>query len=710
MLGFFRKYQKIFFIFITVVVVISFCFFGTYSTVAQQEVSVDRAVGAGICGKPIMRKEMQALCRLIDSSTFDVALRDEVPNLLNDGVIEKEFLATGLGTLLLRPHFSDFKPDLDERVKKIHSFRPYEHPSAPGVGLESLWQRISPSFGERYRALKRRSDQATLESFFLMSDLYVEQTRMLPLSLTRQFLALQSEQQGAPVDPLLANASLSLFGFKSMEEWFGPRFVPLVAHFIMNAAQIAEERGYSLKLDEVRKDLLQNAYTGYRQLMGRGGDPKPEEVYQYYQAKIRSLGLDEMTALGAWKKVLLFRRLFEETAGSVLVDPLAYNQFRAFAQEGVKVTLYQVAEPLQFADFLSMLKFQLYLESIAPDPALVRKSTDLPVDLASLGLIEKRAPELIDWSLEISWKQISREEILRTLSLKEMRALQHTGPALLQEALERAPQRTEQLSLRAGGSFWKTLCLAEDAQLLGLLTRAALQGETPNEANEALFAYAPDAEHLYRIEVIRRVGEKRLLSYREALKEGALDRLLDRTLEKASADMRKKQGSSVAKEEVGKIAFADLLRAIERDYKAVWGVLPENMSLEFYSNARLLRAVIRERDALMEHRETRPISSLLGLPHLLTEETKVLSRSEPAPLSKKDLFARDIGSFSPVKVGERGQLAFCRIEGREQVEGSPLEDMQQGHSILGCDAKRDLMLQILTRMNGMHVHFTPEAP
>lgn len=710
MLGFFRKYQKIFFIFITVVIVISFCFFGTYSTFAQQEVSVDRSMGAGICGKPIMRKEMQALCRLIDSSTFDVALRDEIPNLLNDGVIEKEFLATGLGTLLLRPHFSEFKSDLDERVKKIHSFRPYEHPSAPGVGLESLWRRISPSFGERYRALKRRSDQATLESFFLMTDLYVEQTRMLPLSLTRQFLAMQSEQQGAPVDPLLANAPLSLFGFKSMEEWFGPLFVPLIAHFIMNAAQIAEERGYSLKLDEVRKDLLQNAYTGYRQLMGRGGDPKPEEVYQYYQAKIRSLGLDEMTALGAWKKVLLFRRLFEETAGSVLIDSLAYNQFGAFAQEGAKVTLYQVAQPLQFADFLSMLKFQLYLESIAPDPALVRKTADLPVDLASLGLIEKRAPELVDGSLEISWKQVSMEEIMRTLSLKEMRAMRNRGHALLKEALERAPQRTEQLSIRAGGSFWKTLDLAEDAKLLGLLTRAAPQGETPNEANQELLSYAPDAEHLYSIEIIRPVGEKRLLSYREALKEGALDRLLDRTLEKASADLRKKQGASFTKEEMGKVVFADLLKAIERDYKAVWGSLPENMSLEFYSNARLLQAVMREREALMEHREMHSVSSLLGLPHLLTGEIKVLSRSEPAPLSKEELFALESGSFSQVKVGERGQLAFCRIEGKEQLEGSPLQDVQQGHSILACDIKRDLMWQILMRMNRMHVHFIPEAP
>lgn len=309
---------------------------------------------------------------------------------------------------------------------------------------------------------------------------------------------------------------------------------------------------------------------------------------------------------------------------------------------------------------------------------------------------------------------------MRTVSLKDMRSVEPSS--LLLHALEIAPEHQEVLSFRSGGSLWKRLGLAAQPQFLDLCMKASLPEEPPNAASVALRSYAPDPDHLYHIQVIRRVGEKRILSYTEALKEGALDLLLDRTLERAYSDVRKKHSTlfqlesgewkpfKMVKEEVGKIVFSNLLKAIERDYKAIWGSLPENKPMEFYSNARFLSAMVQEKEALMAHQEPSALLPLMGLSRLLVENTRVLSRSDPAPLSKEELFSLAVGSCSPVKIQERGQMAFCRLEGKAQREYSILQDVQQGHFILANDAKRDLMLQILARMNKQHVHFTPEAP
>jgi hypothetical protein len=73
MLQFLRKHQRYFFIVITATIVVSFSFFGTYSSMGQHEAAPDREISQGLCGKPMMQQELAALCRLIESSPFDRA-------------------------------------------------------------------------------------------------------------------------------------------------------------------------------------------------------------------------------------------------------------------------------------------------------------------------------------------------------------------------------------------------------------------------------------------------------------------------------------------------------------------------------------------------------------------------------------------------------------------------------------------------------------
>src|SRR6266404_8175601 len=124
MLNFFRKYQRTFFIIVTITIIISFTFFGTYSAVAGSSEVPNKVIGKGIDGSEITQREFAALCRLIASSPLDHP-QGKIPHLLNDSVIQKDLMATGMGMILARRYFDELKPDLDIRLAKMKGYRPF---------------------------------------------------------------------------------------------------------------------------------------------------------------------------------------------------------------------------------------------------------------------------------------------------------------------------------------------------------------------------------------------------------------------------------------------------------------------------------------------------------------------------------------------------------------------------------------------------------
>lgn len=638
MLQFLRKHQKYFFIVITTTIVITFCFFGTYGTMGQKGDVPDKEIGKSVTGRPIMQQELAAICRLIETSPFDRSAGEKwgTPNFFNDGVIEKDFLSNGLGAILVSHYLKDLEPDLDSRIKKIRSCRTWVHPSAPQLGVEAVWARFSPRLLEHYREVKATGDRSIAEVFALMGQLYMEQT-MLPAGSLKQFLMMQQNQMGLNPDPVLANADLSLFGFKSLEDWFGPKFIPLVGQFILNAAQIAEEKGYTVKIEEVRADLYQNIYHGIQQFSPQS-QLNSEEVGHYYHSRMRGFGFDENTLLSAWKKVMLLRRLFEDGSGSVLVDPLAYEQFERYARENARVVLYQLPQEFRLRDFRSMLQLQTYLESIAADPSKVRTDLRMPNLLATVEQIEKRTPELVERECEVQWSAVSKETLARTLSVKEtwdwetieahwdllkknFPELGNAGrsdtaqsrlailgaldeklrnridqfaratmigeqPDKIRQALEVTPMETSQIGLKIKGSILPFRGVRECPELAQLLESAPLHTEAPNAAAERLECYTPDGENFYKIHVVRKSPVKRVLTFAESLQNGTLSRLLDQRLEEFWPEIRKKDISYFqqvngqwkpfreVKDQVGKHLYADLLKLIEDSYRAHYGLLP----------------------------------------------------------------------------------------------------------------------------------------
>ncbi len=706
MLQFFRKYQKIFFIGITVVVVVSFCFFGTYSTFTPSGDRSDEEVGKGIGGRSIRAHEFSTLQHLLESSVVDRSSREGLPNLLNPGVIEQDFLATGLAMMLVKPYFATLKPELDSRVKRIHSFRPY-------AGLEGIWSIFSPEMPQHYQMLQARSDQATLESFALMTRLYLDEHTLPPPSLIKQVLMMQQQKRGEEVDPQLEHIDLNLFGFKSLEEWFGPRFVPLVTAFILNAAELASMKGYEVSWDEVRGDLLQNIYQGYSRIMRRES-LTGEEVHHYYLSKIRSLGVDEKTVLHAWKQVLLFRRLGEEGGGEALMDPLFYRQFDQFAADTVEADLYQLPSSLRFPDLLTMLQYQLYLEGISVEGAALRKTGALPQRIASLEQIEKKAPYLVEIPTELQWKRVTLDELKRGMSLREMESFELTEavwmalsqmfpvlgkgnettlerlenlakilpekrsaidkqallmllkerPETLRAALDLAPLHTLNWGVRTGADFMGTLETRETADLLARLKNAP----------EAELISYQEGEQFYEITILKRSHEKRLVTGEAAQQDGTLSRALAQILDKRSSQEE----------------FADLIHTLK-------GQAPNHAPHEarLYSLMRLAQE--KQRSSLT------PVS-LVEDSHPCAEEwrleksRKEWERSEVTPIPKEVLFALAPSTWSQVYVEAGGGWVFCHMQEKKGVKTPPFASVEKGHQILSEDARRNLMGALVQRL------------
>ena len=98
MLQLFRNYQKYIYLVVTVVIIISFSFFGTYSTMNTGPQREAMIVFTAIDGQGVSRKEVEALAQFLATDAEDKLMVGGGwgPNFFNDGVIKNDFLKTGL--------------------------------------------------------------------------------------------------------------------------------------------------------------------------------------------------------------------------------------------------------------------------------------------------------------------------------------------------------------------------------------------------------------------------------------------------------------------------------------------------------------------------------------------------------------------------------------------------------------------------------------
>ncbi len=642
MLEFFRKYQRYFFIVIAVVIVISFSFFGTHSATNAPQKAENSCICQGVDGSKIMKSELGHMVRFLSSDRNDLALTEKgmMPNFFNDGVVRKDLLGTGIGVLLAHAYFEDLKENLNERMTHHKAFHPYRHPTAPFISVENMWSQVLPSQKAYLDAFLDTTGEVNPDSFGLLVNLYLGESAFPPNILREYLMFQQKHYNWIKPDPALERVNLNVFHCRSLEEWFGPQFIELVAQFVINAELIAKEQGYKVSFEEARVDLIRNGYESMQTQL-RKSEVSEEEISQLWQQQLHSLGMNEKEAVGVWQKIMLFRRLFEDVGGAVFVDPHVYEAFYSFASKTAEVDLYHLPGSLDIKDFSTLMKLELYLDQVSQNR---REGLILPETFTSASEIEKISPELIEQRFLVEIAEVKKDEVALGVSLKEtwewqleeenfalltkefpqlklknakdageyFAALEELGPELrgkidrfsrgrivenhpewIQEALNQKHINLRTVSFSPSGRNSPFEGIESSKKLSNLFSIAVLKGELDSDpealaAKNQLELFTGDGEIYYRFQVVDRDLTRMVLTFEEASERGILDTLLQMHLETSYPKVRIKNPAvfkteendwkplSEVEKEVGRILFADTLRKIDFQMSQLGVELPED--------------------------------------------------------------------------------------------------------------------------------------
>lgn len=720
---FFRKYQRSFLIIVTTVVIASFLFFGTFSPYTSQPEVKDQLVTHAIDGSKLMRSQVQKLSHFLATDQQDVASRHGFPpNFCNDGVIRKDLLQTGLAEVLVSGYFDAMREGLQERLEKVKQFHPYTHPEAPFLSAVVVWDKFIPGLHQAISALQQEVEVSS-ETFAQFAYLYQLQARC-PAEWLRRILVFQQQQYSwIKPDPRLQQEDLSLFGYHTLADWFGPHFVDLCAEFIVNAARAAEQKGYRVSLEEAKADLINQFSFAAHKVPNLN-----------FQSHLHQLGFDEKSASEVWRDVLLFRRYFQGVGQAVFVDRLPYCDFASYALESAIVQLYEWPSALRFKQFSDLIQFQFYCEAISRE----ENPLALPSQLLSLEEIEEQVPELVQTSYSAKVAKVSQEEVGLRASVKEVwewelaeknwEILQKQFPILTIatsaeerfKILETLPivQRNEidafarkalveihpewieaacQIPVLQEIHLSKTLC-----SLPFIANREEFEAALETSCETQLpFRYSDDGIHHYQISEVRKTKEKQLLTFESAKAKGILGKLVERKLEKAYQAERSRWGKTFleVKDLVAAHVYRPLLDAIDQADPREWKIGEGPFSS--YPPRRLLSATQAAwRDLQKDPLDARWIQTgeepLLEQFKLERKEQQI-QRVAKEEWMKEEAFAMLPHQWSSIHVPPDGEIAFFYFQEKKPHQSPILEQLILGKETIAADAKRFLAERLLEK-------------
>lgn len=742
MMNFFRRNQKIFLLTIAIISMISFTFFGTYNTPGSNEKELpNRPLVKDLKGKWIHEQDVKGLAALLEQS-----------NGLSSGFLEKEIFETELAPVLGERYFANCKRDFQARLKKVKNYKAYAHPQASFLNADSAWNYFAPEIPSALAQLQAQSEYADVDNFLLLIKLYQLQSAFPAEMLKRVLFYQQSQISWLAQDNTLAREDLSLFRFKTAEDWFGDQFMYLVSEFILNSAAYAEQKGYRVTKEEAFAHLLQNVHQSLQTEDNK--ETSSQETHQYLVASLHHQGLTEAQGVELWRKALLFQRLFHDIGSSFLLDGLVQREFQAFASEKALLNIYHLPEEFRFKNFEAFLKFQTYLEAVAPKT----RDLTLPTTCYSVDEIEKKYPELVQRSFSLELLHVNKAELIPQVSLKEAwdweleeanwEILQREFPVLakskilnpegrfalleqleprerikvdrfaqgkivdlhpewIEAAFEKQTPVQEKVGIRLE-EHGVSLEGIEDGEIfLALLEDAPLKSERAKPYH-GLNVFTQDKEHYYRIWVLEKPTQREVLTFKLADQLGILNRLLDKRLETAYSDIRRKEPTLFQKadgswkplhemkEQVKQRVFSEVQKSLDEMYGKNKSSAAD---FDFYARYRF-------------HPElTKCLQGLRSNPSNETENTEVIA-SQWKLLSKEsegkrkrypEAFEMLPGHFSEVTMDHQG-LQFYQLLGRQVDTQAVQSQVKEHQSLLAHEARLALMdelLEVITQKNAL---------
>lgn len=714
MLRFLRTHQKFFFIVTTAAVVVTFCFFGTYSTIEKVQKRKDHKIALALNGKPLMQSEIEALSYLL---TLDANshLLERSGLLLKGDLVRKNFFQNKLAHLLVQSYFDQLKPSFDQVMQKVYKYKLYEHPDTNAVSQAKVYEQFYPEMLSSLQTLKK-TDNFSEKTFDLLVQLYNMQETFSPYALKRLLVFQQSQYPEVPLDPAIYQNDMSLFGFREFSDWFTKDFTDLLSQFVLNTASLAEEKGFSVSAKEVKMNL--NAY-----LQAETDQPSADLPLDFYKSQLRLMGMEEKTLLAAWQKLMLFHKYMQATASSMIVDPLLIKEMSDFTQEKVTVAVYSLPEVLNLKSLEELAALKVYLKAIYGkedlEPSLVIRplqeiEENFPELVVNFFAVELKGCDIQDLTLKIGEKQLWQwqmqsnnfallqkqfpelsgeykiaEEIFHKLEslAANVRSkvddyarqlMVKSDDQLIKKALFAAQK--EDLTLELPSKGGKTVLKGVSNQKLLSLLKAALNGDL--KAQEELSFLTEDSRYYYSI-AAKTQPIKNCFHFVKALSESSLLELSENLL------FKKHGGKKMVKQDQqeNKTALLQMLYLAPKEKEETF---LQNFKKAYLANVKNLMQA--KDDALYFSAD-----DSLENQFKLKKEIKTISRSsEDSWLKSQLLSAEKIAAYSEVDEAHMSFFAFVKKEKENNLESiNNLKNILEKEAVL--KAAENLIQQIKTK-------------
>ncbi len=722
MLGFFRKYQKFFFLFTALIIITSFAFFGTYQAIVPtKKIGEDQIVFKTLDGKKISGFYHHAMTYFLAPPASS-----GLANIFNDGVIEKDFLQSGLAPLLVEKFKEPLAQELLQKRERELRFSPYVHPLESSLSAERAWKEFAPDIYKNFVALKEVKEGDLKTLFTTKANLYLAE-QQFPPQLLQRVLGFQLQQlKNIPPDQKLLKGDLHLFGYKEIRDWFGTKFVDGVATVIFQGAAYARQQGYKISRQEVLSDLLCKSEEAYQALKGRLEGQVANSTQLYHRA-LQAMQLDEATLISLWEDILLFRRLLDDVGGSALADTFALDKFYSYANESVDVTLFHLPSQFQLKSFEDLQKFELYLEASTP---YTLNDFTLPTVELTVEEVMKKEPSLVVRNYELEIASLTSSDLSATISVKKtweweveegnFKKLKEKFPILgLQKGTGATPEeRFAQLqslphSVRQSVDHYaRELILAEHPEWMGETLekmekekktfslslgspKIPLKGISDGTAflsllenpSEKLKCYSQDGVHYYFI-TVKKISPPEKLMFAKAQSLHLLDQLVEKRLENHFKTKGFEGNFSQVKNKVADDLFKPLVDKIAEKAAAYGMTLTSENRGEKLASYRFIEFVAQEK-------EKKEISSREWA---LEQQTKTISRAHQEELSFDDALKIERGHYSDVTFSPLYGPLFFLSGGRRIDKTLPLDKLLEMQEVLAGDAKHRFYQELLEKI------------
>lgn len=604
MLSLFRKYQKIVFLLVTVVIVTSFVFFGTYEVFTPKVQVKDEKLFQTIDGRTITQSYFSGLTRFL--ALEPLSLRS-FGNILNDHVITKDFIESDIASIVIDQSREKILKDFEDRHVKEKSFRPYKHPIASDISAENVWVTFAPELKAELSKFTKIPDASSADGIKSRFYLFLME-RKFPGELLSYILRYQEkENEGLEKDPRLNCESLALFGYKDLESWFGASFIESAANIIIKCAAFARVQGYKVSKDEVVAEILskrEKAYPYYKNHWNNS--------YAMYQDCLKLLQMDELMVFSIMEDILLFRHLFADVSEANFVDTFSLKKFYGKAHECIEAEISYLPSELILKNENELKKFQAYLDLSSSNG----NELALPEALDSMEVAREKSNDLIATTYEVTLAHVSKRELEAKVSVKATWDWEEKNKELFSELknyetvdkekraqidsfarrkiVESHPEWIGSV-LEAKTKEEKTLSLSPLSKIEKLAGIKDLQALSEELNKGEVSGYSQDKENFYSIKVKKSFNT--LLSFKEALSEGVLDEISKKydnehfvKLEKDIFEDAKKEGFidkgalfDDVKNQLHKWRFASHLRSENRD-KSPWPLLKKREKIFRHGN------------------------------------------------------------------------------------------------------------------------------